>query len=159
MKNGIQIPSNVVPLVAPYDRTSGQGALVGSQFGVAVSDVLNGATGQFLVKGAVTLDATSAQAWNQGDPIFWDNTNKRCDNTPVGPRIGTCLNAKANPSATGDVLLGAGGGALNQGVFVAQIATANATDLATSEALANQLKTSVNALLTSLVNAGVLKNS
>jgi predicted RecA/RadA family phage recombinase len=159
LKNAILIPSNVVTLTAPYDRLSGQGALVGSQFGVAVSDVLNTVAGQFLIKGAVTLDATSAQAWNQGDPIYWDNTNKRCDNTAVGPRIGTALNAKANPSATGDVLIGAGGSAGSQSALIAQIATANATDLATSEALANQLKTTVNALLTALINAGLMKNS
>lgn len=43
--------------------------------------------------------------------------------------------------------------------FVAQVSTANATDLATAEALANQLKTSVNAILTSLINAGVMLSS
>lgn len=39
---------------------------------------------------------------------------------------------------------------------VAAVATANATDLATSEALANQLKTTVNAILTSLKAAGLM---
>jgi hypothetical protein len=37
---------------------------------------------------------------------------------------------------------------------VATVATANATDLASAQALANQLKTTVNALLASLQAAG-----
>lgn len=39
---------------------------------------------------------------------------------------------------------------------IAQIATPNATDLATAQALANQTKTTLNTLLTSLKTAGVL---
>lgn len=39
---------------------------------------------------------------------------------------------------------------------VAAIATANATDLATSEALANQTKTTVNAILAALKAAGLM---
>lgn len=39
---------------------------------------------------------------------------------------------------------------------VPAVVTANATDLATSEALANQLKTTVNAILTNLKAAGLM---
>lgn len=45
----------------------------------------------------------------------------------------------------------------NPGVPVADIATANATDLATAQALANATKTTVNALLASLRAAGLLQ--
>ena len=43
--------------------------------------------------------------------------------------------------------------------FVAQITTPNATDLATAQALANQLKTTVNSTLTALKNAGLMAPS
>lgn len=45
------------------------------------------------------------------------------------------------------------------GTHIAQIATANATDLASAEALANALKASYNTLLTELQTAGVLASS
>lgn len=42
---------------------------------------------------------------------------------------------------------------------VSAVSTADATDLATAQALANQLKTTVNAILTSLKNAKLMKSS
>ena len=106
MNNLIQ-KGKVLTVAAPYDRTSGQGALIGSQFGVAVSDVLSGATGQFLTKGVANLTKTASQAWTLGDTVYWDDTNKRCDNTVVGPAIGTCVEAVDNAagSVLGKVLL------------------------------------------------------
>ncbi len=44
-------------------------------------------------------------------------------------------------------------------VTVAAVATANATDLATAQALANALKTSHNALLTQLKAGGYIPNA
>ena len=60
MKNKIQ-NGDVLSLAAPYDRTSGQGALIGSIFGVSVTDVLSGATGQFAVE----------SVFSQEYGIFW----------------------------------------------------------------------------------------
>lgn len=105
MQNYIQ-PGETLTLVAPYDRLSGEGALVGAVFGVAVSDVLNTVEGQFLTKGVFTLAKTSAQSWAQGDKIYWDNSNKRCDNvSTVGQLIGVALEIAANPTSTGVVKL------------------------------------------------------
>lgn len=44
-------------------------------------------------------------------------------------------------------------------VVVAPVATANGSDLATTQALANQLKITVNAILTALKNAGLMASS
>lgn len=145
----------VLDLVAPYDRLSGQGALVGSQFGVACHDVLNGVTGTFMTEEVHTLAKTSAQAWTQGQTIYWDDTTKRLDNTVVGPAVGTATAAAANPSATGTVKLKEAPATV-PGAAEVTIATANATDLATAEALANALKVTVNSLLVKLRAAGVI---
>lgn len=106
MATNYKQPGSVLDLAAPYDRTTGQGALIGSIFGVALSTVLSGVTGQFKTDGVWTLTKTSAQAWTLGDKIYWDASNKRCDNDPtVGMLIGTAIAAADNPSSTGDVRL------------------------------------------------------
>lgn len=125
MNNYIQ-PGEVLTLAAPYDRTSGQGALVGSIFGVAVSDVLSGVDGEFRTVGVFDLTKTSAQAWTQGQKIYWDNGNKRCDSdSTVGQLIGVATAAAANPSSTGTVRLNGGVPDTAEG---AQAAIADLTD-------------------------------
>jgi predicted RecA/RadA family phage recombinase len=99
-------PGDTLELAAPYDRTTGQGALVGSIFGVALGTVASGASGRFATRGVWTLPKTSAQAWTVGAKIYWDDTNKRCDTTASGNTlIGVAVAAAANPSSTGTVRL------------------------------------------------------
>ena len=94
---------------APYDRTSGQGALSGGLFGVAANDVLSGADGVFVTRGVFDLTAEthgSTQAIALGGPVYWDNTNKRCTNTAAGNKlIGFATAAKASATAVVRVLL------------------------------------------------------
>lgn len=105
MKNYVQ-PGEVITLTAPYARNSGQGALVGSVFGVAVNDVANGASGEFKTVGVYDLDKTSAQAWTVGSLIYWDDTAKVTTNVATSNKlIGTAMAVAANPSATGRVRL------------------------------------------------------
>ena len=96
MKNYVQI-GDTVTLAAPYAVLSGQGALVGSFFGVASSDVANGADGEFAVDGVFDLAVLSTDVVTQGQKIYWDNTNKRCTSTASGNSlIGGALTAKAS---------------------------------------------------------------
>lgn len=105
MKNFIQ-RGETLTLAAPYDRLSGEGALVGSIFGVAAGDVLSGADGEFTVIGVFELPKTSAQAWTQGVKVYWDNTNKVVTTTATSNTlIGVAVAAAANPSDTGLVRL------------------------------------------------------
>lgn len=105
MNNYVQ-PGETLSLIAPYDRLSGEGALIGSLFGVAVNDVLSGAEGEFKHNGVYLLGKTSAQAWTEGQKLYWDDSNKRVDSDgTVGPLIGVAARAAANPSATGYVKL------------------------------------------------------
>jgi predicted RecA/RadA family phage recombinase len=107
MKNQVQI-GDEINVVAPVGGVvSGNGYLIGTSiFGVAAVTVAAGVSTALWVRGIYTLTKTSAQAWAVGDPIYWDNTNFRCDNvSSVGFRIGVCTKAAANPSAVGEVRL------------------------------------------------------
>lgn len=127
MRNYIQ-PGECVELVAPYDRLSGEGALVGSIFGVATKDVLNTVEGTFCTKGVFDLTKTEAQAWTQGQKIYWDNGNKRCDSdSTVGPLIGTATRIEANPTTTGRVLLNGSAPATAEGAQAAIVALTDNT--------------------------------
>jgi predicted RecA/RadA family phage recombinase len=105
MKNYVQ-RGDTMTLTAPYDRNSGEGALVGSIFGVAANTVANATDGEFDVVGVFTLAKVSAQAWTQGALIYWDNTAKLCTTVSSGNKlIGVAASAAGNPSGAGDVRL------------------------------------------------------
>ena len=97
---------DTVDLVAPYAVNSGAGALVGNLFGVAKATLANGASGAFQIKGVVNIASDTGTAWNQGDLIYWDNTNKVATKTATSNKlIGACLVAKASAATTGTVRL------------------------------------------------------
>jgi len=99
-------PGGTVALIAPYDRGVGEGALVGALFGVSLQTVLSGEQGEFATCGVWTLAATSAQAWTQGQKVYWNVGTKLADSTEgVGPLVGVAASAKVNPSSTGLVRL------------------------------------------------------
>lgn len=74
MQNFIQ-KGDTLTLTAPYDRTSGQGALVGRLFGVASDTVLSGVIGQFVMRGVFDL-AKDTSTFADGDKVYWDNSAK-----------------------------------------------------------------------------------
>lgn len=161
MKNFIK-EGCAVTLTAPYDVASGAGFLVGAIFAVASATAASGAEVEGCRKGVFALAKTSAQAWTQGQKIYWDNTNKRCDSdSTVGMLIGTAHVAADNPSATGEVILNCGAPATAEGpqAAIADIATADATDLASAVTLANANKAKINAILTALRAAGIIAAS
>lgn len=158
MKNFIK-EGCTVSLVAPYDVASGAGFQVGAIFAVASFTAASGDSVEGCRKGVFTLAKTSAQAWTQGQKIYWDNVNKRCDSdSTVGMLIGTAHVAAANPSATGEVILNCAAPSTLEGpqAAIADIATADATDLASAQALANANKAKINAILAALRAAGII---
>jgi len=85
-------PGDIVTLAAPYQRNKGEGALIGALFGVATSDVANGAAGEFMTTGVHSLVKAASQAWTVGALIYWDNTNKNCTNVSTSnTRIGAAM--------------------------------------------------------------------
>ncbi len=114
-------PGKVLDLLAPYDRTSGQGFQVGSIFAVALGTALSGAAIRGQVEGIWTLAKTSAQAWTVGQKLYWDNSNKVVDSdSTVGMLIGVAYAIAANPTSTGQVRLNASAPATAEGPQAAE---------------------------------------
>lgn len=92
MRNYVK-PGEVCTLTASRTVTAGQGMLRGVTFGVALSDVANGAVGEFAVAGVVTLPKVGAQAQAEGVAVFWDNTAFNVTTTVgTNTRIGVVAN-------------------------------------------------------------------
>lgn len=93
MKNFVQKGHNVT-LTAPYALTSGQGALVGSLFGVASADAANAAPVVLVTTGVFDLPKPGSQAWTVGQRVYWDNAARNVTNV-VGSNtlIGCALTA------------------------------------------------------------------
>lgn len=105
MKNFTQ-PGDTLSLTAPYVLTSGQGAQVGSIFGVAVKDIANGVAGDFNLKGCYTLAKATGAAWTQGQLLYWDNTAKVVTGTAgANLKIGVATLAAGSADTTGNVRL------------------------------------------------------
>lgn len=105
MKSFVQ-HGRVLTFVAPYAVASGAPFKVGGFVAVAVTAAALAGTVEGVMEGVFTLPKVSAQAWEVGDKIYWDNTAKAMttvatDNTLVG----AATVAAANPTATGTVYL------------------------------------------------------
>lgn len=109
MKNFVAV-GNILTLPAPAALTSGQGALIGSIFGVAQKDASNGEDVAILVTGVFELPKAPSQAWAVGAKVYWDNTAKVCT-TVVGSNtlIGAAVKAVGGTAGetTGTVRLNA----------------------------------------------------
>ncbi|MGU3668001.1 DUF2190 family protein [Methylobacterium sp. A49B] len=108
MKNFLQ-NGDALNVVAPAGGVlSGQPLVVGKIFGVAGSTRLVGETFALWRKGVFSLPKTNAQAWAQGDSLYWDAANSVVTNVNSASLlpVGYAADAAANPSSIGPVLLG-----------------------------------------------------
>jgi predicted RecA/RadA family phage recombinase len=104
MKNFVQ-HGEYMTLTAPYARLSGEGALVGALFGIAVTDVASGEEGAFCTEGVFTQPkATGASTGGaQGAKAYWVAASKSFSavasgNTLVGCFAATCADGDATCS-------------------------------------------------------------
>jgi predicted RecA/RadA family phage recombinase len=105
MKNYVQ-EGTCITLAAPYDRSAGQGALVGSAFGVATVDVLSGVSAEFQTRGVFDLTKATG-AVTQGAKMYWDDTAKKVTTTSTSNTlIGYATQAQASGDTTCRVRLG-----------------------------------------------------
>lgn len=105
MKNYVQAGVNLT-LNAPYAVVSGDGALIGSIFGVAAGDAGNGAEADFVTEGVFTLPKVSTDVFAIGAPVYWDDGNKVVTAVAAdGVRVGVAVTAAGNPSASVQVKL------------------------------------------------------
>ncbi len=99
-------PGDTLVLTAPYARSSGQGALIGSLFGLAVVDVNSGAQCAFRVTGVHDITKATG-AVTEGAKMYWDNTAKNVTTTPTANTlIGCATQAQASGDATCRIRLG-----------------------------------------------------
>jgi predicted RecA/RadA family phage recombinase len=108
MKTYIQ-PSHTLTVTAPAGGVlSGQGVLIGTLFGIAQYDAVEGAEVEILTEGVVEIPKTSALQIDVGDRLFWDATNKVVNKTATAQVcVGIAVSAAANPSGTVRMKLGA----------------------------------------------------
>ncbi len=86
--------------------SSGDLVIIGSLAGVAVVDIAVGGSGAVKINGVFKLPKTSAQAWTQGAPIYWDTSPGEATTSSGGNTlIGTAAEVADNPSDDGYVLL------------------------------------------------------
>lgn len=106
MKNFVQ-KGDSLTVVAPVGGfTAGLLYIVGKIVGVAANTVLATESGVLVTEGVFSLVKTSAQAWAEGDAIYY-LTNGNCANASATGAIlvGYATAVAANPSSTGNVKL------------------------------------------------------
>jgi predicted RecA/RadA family phage recombinase len=105
MKNYNQ-SDDTIEVTAPADVNSGDGVLVGKLFGVAEFSAKAGERVNISREGVYNLPKTSAQAWVEGDLLYWDGSKATtASNSGANTKIGYAAAVAANPSATGNVLI------------------------------------------------------
>lgn len=103
MRNLFQDNPDRWDIAAPAALTSGQGVLVGTQFGVAMHAADNGAPVTLKTEGIVDLpkQAGAGVTFALGARVFWDQANTRCAASAPGlTLIGIAAAAAANADAT-----------------------------------------------------------
>jgi predicted RecA/RadA family phage recombinase len=133
MADNFVAEGKTLDLLAPYDRTTGQGFQVGSIFAVALGTALSGAAIRGKVDGIWTLAKLSTDEWAVGDKVYWDNSNKRCDTDPtVGMLIGVAYATAANPTSTGQVRLNGSSPSTSEGPQAAVVVLTDSTGVSGS---------------------------
>jgi predicted RecA/RadA family phage recombinase len=109
MARTYQQPGDVVTCIAPTGGvTSGVPVFIGQRFVIPQTTAAAGAQFEGMVEGVHALTKTDSQAWAEGQKIYWDVANAKCDVSPlVGPFIGFATEAVASTAGltTGKVAL------------------------------------------------------
>jgi predicted RecA/RadA family phage recombinase len=102
--------TDILNYVAPSAATTGTPILIGGVLVVPLESADTGATFAAQVRGRVYIGKTSAQAWTQGDQIYWNAGTSLTTNVQTGllRAVGIAGEAAANPSSYGYVDLGVG---------------------------------------------------
>jgi predicted RecA/RadA family phage recombinase len=154
MKNFIQ-KGNVLQYTAGADVSSGDVVVSGDYVGIAVADIANGETGSVSIEGVYELAKEASLVVAQGDKLYWATDDEEVTLDVSDTPIGTAFEASGSAATTVLVRL-AGDSATAQAENVAQVTTADGTDAGTTQALANALKASLNAVLSALKDAGIM---
>lgn len=154
MQNFIQ-PGEHIKFTNSTGSAIGSGVPVkaGNIVAVTLGSVANNASTEARTRGVFELKKKAALAINAGDAVFWDNDPGEVTKTAAdGFFIGHAVAGVGSSAANVQVLLVQ----QSQSGAVADISTANGSDAATTQALANSTKTKVNEILAALRAAGIL---
>lgn len=130
--------------------------IIGATVGIALVDIADGDSGSVMLEGVFELAKTTPLVITQGDEVFWNTTTKKITKTATDKPFGVAYESALSAATVVSVILNGSTSASTQAANVAAISTANGSDAATTQALANATKTTVNAILTALQNAGIM---
>lgn len=101
MRNLIQ-KGETINFAAPAGGVaSGDFALVGALYGVAVTALAATVSGPFVTRGLFALPKAAGAAWSQGDQLYWDNVAKNFTKTAGG---NTAIGAAGEAAQAADVV-------------------------------------------------------
>jgi len=144
-------------ITAVTDVTAGDLVKVGSKIVVAITSALAGAIFVAMNEGVFEV-AKEAGAVTQGQALYFKADTKTITTSGTGNTLaGYAFNDAASGDATAEILLVDNGstGAVTAANIPA-ISVADATDLASAQALANACKATINSILAALKAAGTM---
>jgi predicted RecA/RadA family phage recombinase len=156
MKNFVKPGASIDNYLAGSNLASGAVVVLGAQIGVVAEDIASGDTGVVNLEGVFNLLKKSGVAFAIGDKLYWHATDG-LTKTQTDVPAGICFKTAESADVLAHVKLVPM--IMRQAAVVAANATANGSDAATTQALANSLKTSVNDILTALKNAGLMASA
>jgi predicted RecA/RadA family phage recombinase len=144
-------------ITAATDVTAGDLVKIGSKIVVAITSALEGAIFVAMNEGVFEV-AKEAGAVTQGQALYFKADTKTITTSGTGNTLaGYAFNDAASGDATVEILLVDNG---STGAVVAAnipaISVADATDLASAQALANACKATINSILAALKAAGTM---
>lgn len=147
----------VVYYVVPAETTiaAGDVVVINSMVGVALTSGTAGNAISVQLEGVFELEKTNPLVINQGDEVFFNTTTKKVTKTATDVPLGVAFAGAISAATKVEVKLHPAA-ALGHAANVAAVSAADGSDLATTQTLANQLKTRLNSLLTNLKAAGLM---
>ena len=98
MRNYVQ-RGDTLTVPAPREVTSGEGVVVGSIFGVANGDAAEGEPVDLDTVGVFNLPKLAADAYEVGEPVFWDDAAGLVTTDGTDKRIGIAIEPRAAQTA------------------------------------------------------------
>ena len=87
------------------DVTAGTVVVVGTLVGVVLGDVADGAEGEVAIGEVWTVAKETSLVIDQGDSVYWDDTNNRIDKTDTNVYAGKAFAGAVSAATTVQVLL------------------------------------------------------
>ena len=141
--------------------SAGDVVVIGDHVFVAHLDIAANAKGALAACGGI-YKVTAGEAIAECKRVWWNNSTDKVVEAAAGNKFFGITIPGSSASADGDAVYVLHMPNLAQSLAAAVVAaesTANGSDAATTQALANALKTKVNAILTSLKDAGLMASS